>query len=65
MLKQLKEVLNSYTDKELEDMELWVNSNDTVNKFVVDDNGSIDLITTEFNYKIFDELKPFKEEENK
>lgn len=64
MLKQLKEVLNSYTDKELEDMELWVNSNDTVNKFVVDDNGSIDLITTEFNYKVFDDCKPFREEEN-
>lgn len=65
MLKQLKEVLNSYTDKELEDMELWVNSNDTVNKFVVDDNGSIDLITTEFNYKVFDDYKVFQEKENK
>lgn len=65
MLKQLKEVLNSYSDKELEDMELWVNSNDTVNKFVVDDNGSIDLITTEFNYKVFDDYKVFQEKENK
>lgn len=55
MLKQLKEVLNSYSDKELEDIELWVNSNDTVNKFVVDDNGSIDLITTHSIYKVIEE----------
>ena len=52
MLKQLKEVLNSYTDEQLENMEMWVNSNDTVNKFVVDDNGSIDLITSNFIYKV-------------
>ena len=55
MLKQLKEVLNSYSDKELEDIELWVNSNDTVNKFVVDDNKSIDLITTHSIYKVIEE----------
>lgn len=55
MLKQLKEVLNSYDDKELEDMEMWVNSNDTVNKFVVDDNESIDLITSNFIYKVIEE----------
>lgn len=55
MLKQLKEVLNSYSDKELENMEMWVNSNDTVNKFVVDDNGSIDLITTHSIYKVIEE----------
>lgn len=55
MLKQLKEVLNSYSDKELENMEMWVNSNDTVNKFVVDDNESIDLITTHFIYKVIEE----------
>ena len=52
MLKQLKEVLNSYTEEQLENMEMWVNSNDTVNKFVVDDNGSIDLITSNFIYKV-------------
>ena len=55
MLKQLKEVLNSYTDEQLENMEMWVNSNDTVNKFVVDDNGSIDLITSNFIYKVIEE----------
>lgn len=55
MLKQLKEVLNSYTEEQLENMEMWVNSNGTVNKFVVDTNGSIDLITSNFIYKVIEE----------
>lgn len=55
MLKQLKEVLNSYTEEQLENMEMWVNSNDTVNGFVVDDNESIDLITSNFIYKVIEE----------
>lgn len=55
MLKQLKEILNSYTEEQLENMEMWVNSNDTVNKFVVDDNKSIDLITSNFIYKVIEE----------
>jgi hypothetical protein len=55
MLKQLKEILNSYTEEQLENMEMWVNSNDTVNKFVVDDNESIDLITSNFIYKVIEE----------
>ena len=54
MLKQLKEVLNSYTEEQLENMEMWVNSNDTVNGFVVDDNESIDLITSNFIYKVIE-----------
>ena len=54
MLKQLKEVLNSYTEEQLENMEMWVNSNYTVNKFVVDDNESIDLITSNFIYKVIE-----------
>ena len=55
MLKQLKEVLNSYTEEQLENMEMWVNSNYTVNKFVVDNNESIDLITSNFIYKVIEE----------
>ena len=55
MLKQLKEILNSYTEEQLENMEMWVNSNETVNKFVVDDNESIDLITSNFIYKVIEE----------
>ena len=55
MLKQLKEVLNSYTEEQLENMEMWVNSNYTVNGFVVDNNESIDLITSNFIYKVIEE----------
>ena len=55
MLKQLKEVLNSYTEEQLENMEMRVNSNDTVNGFVVDNNESIDLITSNFIYKVIEE----------
>ena len=55
MLKQLKEVLNSYTEEQLENMEMWVNSNYTLNGFVVDDNESIDLITSNFIYKVIEE----------
>ena len=55
MLKQLKEVLNSYTEEQLENIEMWVNSNDTVSGFVVDDNESIDLITSNFIYKVIEE----------
>lgn len=55
MLKQLRAVLNSYTEEQLENMELWVNSNDIVDIFVIDDNESIDLITTDFNYKVIEE----------
>ena len=54
MLKQLKEVLNSYTEEQLENMEMWVNSNYTVNGFVIDDNESIDLITSNFIYKVIE-----------
>lgn len=44
MLKKLKDILNTYTDEELVDMELWVNSSWTIDKFIIDDH-SIDLIT--------------------
>lgn len=44
MLKKLKDILNTYTDEELEDMELWVNSSWLIDKFIIDDH-SIDLIT--------------------
>lgn len=43
MIKKLKDILNTYTDEELKDMELWVNSNGTVENIIVDDY-SINLI---------------------
>lgn len=43
MLTKLKHILNAYTDKELEEMELWVNSDFQIDKIIVDED-SIDLI---------------------
>ena len=43
MLKKLKDILNTYSDEELKDMELWVNSNGTVENIIIDDY-SINLI---------------------
>lgn len=43
MLTKLKHILNTYTDKELEEMELWVNSDFQIDKIIVDED-SIDLI---------------------
>lgn len=43
MIKKLKDILNTYTDEELKDMELWVNSNGKVENIIVDDY-SINLI---------------------
>ena len=49
MIKKLKDILNTYTDEELKDMELWVNSNGTVENIIIDDY-SINLI--ENNLKV-------------
>ena len=51
MLKRLKAVLNSYTDDELEKMDLWVNSTECAVAILVDDND-IDLITNSAEIKI-------------
>lgn len=51
MLKKIKAILNSYTDKELEKMDLWVNSTECVVAMLVDDND-IDLITNSAEIKI-------------
>jgi hypothetical protein len=39
MLTKLKHILNTYTDKELEDMELWVNSSFQISKIVIDEDS--------------------------
>ena len=51
MLKRLKAVLNAYTDDELEEMDLWVNSKECVVSMLVD-NLDIDLITNSAEIKI-------------
>lgn len=55
MLKKIKAILNSYTDKELEEMDLWVNSNECVVAMLVDDSD-IDLITNSAEIKINDRI---------
>ena len=51
MLKKLKAILNSYTDEELEKMDLWVNSKECVVAMLLDDSD-IDLITNSAEIKI-------------
>lgn len=51
MLKKIKAILNSYTDKELEKMDLWINSTECVVTMLVDGND-IDLITNSAEIKI-------------
>lgn len=54
MLKKLKDILNTYTDEELEEMVLWVNSRWEVDKFIIDD-CSIDLITNDLRIDLKEE----------
>ena len=51
MIKKLKDILNTYTNKELEEMILWINSSDTLSNIIIDKNG-IDLITEDTEIKI-------------
>ena len=61
MLKRLKAILNSYTDEELEKMNLWVNSAECVVAMLVDDSD-IDLITNSTEIKINDRITKEKVE---
>ena len=51
MLKELKALLNAYTDEELEEMDLWVNSTECVTNLLID-SYDIDLITNSAEIKI-------------
>lgn len=51
ILKRLKYILNSYTDKELEEIDLWTDNTNTVDVIAVDSN-SISLITDDSLLKI-------------
>lgn len=43
MIKKLRDILNTYTEEELEDMDLWINSDFKVEKIFIDD-FSINLL---------------------
>lgn len=51
MLKKLKDILNTYTDEELKELDLWINSSHEVKQIIVDDYN-IDLITNNADVRI-------------
>ena len=53
MIKKLKDILNTYTDEELEDMILWINSSDALSNIIIDETN-IDLISSSAEIKIND-----------
>lgn len=56
MLNRLKKILNTYTDKELEGMDLWINSNEYVDTIIIDD-VNINLITSDAEIKVNDMIE--------
>lgn len=55
ILKKLKYILNSYTDKELENIDLWIDNTKNIEVIVVD-NNAITLITDTNLLKIDNKL---------
>lgn len=53
MLNRLKKILNTYTDKELEGTDLWINSEEYVDTILIDDIN-INLITRDAEIKAND-----------
>jgi hypothetical protein len=55
MIKKLKDILNTYTDNELEELDLWIDSRTKVDSIWVEDYN-IDLITDEAKVEINNKL---------
>lgn len=53
MLNKLRDILNTYTDEELKDLDLWVDSSYKIEQIIVDEFG-INLITNNAEVKIND-----------
>lgn len=53
MLLTLKRLLNIYSDDEIKEMDLWINSDEMIESIIID-GGSIDLITDSSEIKIDD-----------
>lgn len=51
MLNKLRDILNTYTDEELKELDLWINSSYEVKQIIVDDYN-IDLITNDVDVRI-------------
>jgi hypothetical protein len=55
VLKKLKDILNTYTDNELEELDLWIDSRTKVDSIWVEDYN-INLITDEAKVEINNSL---------
>lgn len=55
MIKKLKDILNTYTDNELEELDLWIDSRTKVDSIWVEDYN-IDLITDEAKVEVNNKL---------
>lgn len=55
MIKKLKDILNTYTDNELEELEFWIDSRTKVDSIWVEDYN-INLITDEAKVEINNSL---------
>lgn len=55
MLKKLKDILNTYTDNELEELDFWIDSRTKVDSIWVEDYN-INLITDEAKVEINNRL---------
>lgn len=55
MIKKLKDILNTYTDNELEELDLWIDSRTKVDSIWVE-NYNINLITDEAKVEINNSL---------
>lgn len=55
MIKKLKDILNTYTDDELEELDLWIDSRTKVDSIWVEDYN-INLITDEAKVEINNKL---------
>lgn len=55
MLKKLKDILNTYTDNELEELDLWIDSRTKIDSIWVEDYN-INLITDEAKVEINNSL---------
>ena len=51
MLKKLKDILNTYTDEELENMTLWINDTSEL-KYILFNDDSISLIANGIEIKV-------------
>ena len=51
MIKKLKDILNTYSDEELEEMILWINSSDELANIIVSETD-IDLITDDAEIRV-------------